>query len=178
MSSAMSIRHVDPLARRSCLYRLHGGLNRTRLLRRLALTPQWGALLWPIDRVLLRLTGGRVSTAYPVATGLLQTRGARSGKPRATAVIYFHDGERVTIIASHAGRPSNPAWYHDALANPNVSFGGDPYRAERVEDPAAQERLWGLAGRVFPAFTSYRQAAARTGRTIPMLQLTSRPPVS
>jgi deazaflavin-dependent oxidoreductase (nitroreductase family) len=170
----MSIRHVDPHARRGWLYRLHGRLNRTGPLQRLALTPLWGALLWPIDRVLLRLTAGRISTAYPVVTGLLETRGARSGEPRATAVIYFHDGERVTIIASHAGRPSNPAWYYNALANPDVSFGGDPYRAERVEDPATEERLWGLAGRVFPAFTAYREAAARTGRTIPILQLTPR----
>ena len=168
----MRICHVDPLADRGWLYRVHGRLNATRFVQRLALTRLWGAVLWPLDRILLRLTGGRLGTAYPVTTALLETRGARTGKPRATAVIYFHDGERVIIVASHAGRPANPAWYYNACANPDVTFGGEPYTAARVEDPETLERLWALAARVFPAFTSYRAVAERTGRTIPILALT------
>ncbi len=170
----MSIRHVDPCAKRSWFYRAHGRLTCTRLFQRLALTRIWGAVLWPVDRALLRLTGGRVGTASPVVTALLQTRGARTGRMRRTGVIYFHDGDRVTIIASNAGRLGNPSWFYNARANPDVLLGGEPFQAELVEDEASRQRLWELADRVFPAFASYREAAARTGRTIPILQLSAR----
>ena len=115
--------------------------------------------------------GGRLGTASPVATALLETRGARTGQTRRNAVIYFHDGDRVTIIASNAGRPGNPSWFYNARANPEVLFGGQPFRAEIVEDDASRERLWELADLVFPAFAAYRDTAGRAGRTIPILQL-------
>jgi deazaflavin-dependent oxidoreductase (nitroreductase family) len=105
------------------------------------------------------------------ATQLLQTRGARTGLVRRNAVIYFHDGERVTIVASQAGRPDNPSWLHNLRANPDVLLGGQPFRAEIVEDEAQCSRLWRLADRVFPAFAAYRDSAALAGRTIPIVQL-------
>jgi deazaflavin-dependent oxidoreductase (nitroreductase family) len=170
----MSIRYVDPHAPRGRLYRAHGRLVRTRVLRRLALTRAWGAVIWRIDRLLLRLTGGRLSTASPVATGLLQTRGARSGRTRRTGVIYFHDGDRVTIVASNAGRPGNPSWFHNVRAHPDVVFCGERFRAEIVEDEAARQRLWQLADQVFPAFSAYRHTAEGAGREIPVIQLAAR----
>jgi hypothetical protein len=53
-------------------------------------------------------------------------------------------------------------------------LGGRPFRAEIIEDQASRDRLWELADRVFPTFAAYRDTAARTGRTIPILQLTAR----
>jgi deazaflavin-dependent oxidoreductase (nitroreductase family) len=131
----------------------------------------WSAIVWRIDPVLLRVTRGRLGTGLMLPTALLQTRGARSGTMRRNAVIYFHDGERVTIIASKAGRPGNPSWFYNARANPDVLLGGQPFRAEVVEDETARARLWELADRVFPAFAVYRRNAALTGRSIPILQL-------
>ena len=170
----MSLRYVDPYAERSWLHRVHGHLVSTRLFQRLALTSVWAAVVWRIDRLLLRLTGGRLSTATPVVTALLETRGARTGCTRRTGVIYFHDGERVTIIASKLGLPEHPAWFHNARANPDVLLGGEPFRVELIEDEAARARLWELAERVFPAYAGYRERAARSGRTIPILQLLPR----
>jgi deazaflavin-dependent oxidoreductase (nitroreductase family) len=170
----VSLRHVDPYAQRGWFYRAHGRLICTRLFQRLALTSVWGAVFWRVDRLLLRLTGGRLGTASPVATALLQTRGARSGQTRRNAVIYFHDGDRVTIIASNAGRAGNPSWFYNVRATPEVLLGGQPFRAEIIEDQASRRRLWELADRVFPAFAAYRDTAARTGRTIPIVQLTAR----
>jgi deazaflavin-dependent oxidoreductase (nitroreductase family) len=140
-------------------------LSRTRL---------WSSVVWKIDPHLMALTAGRVGTALLVRTALLQTVGARTGQVRRNAVIYFHDGERVTIIASQAGRPGNPAWFHNARANPDVLLGGRRFHAEVIEDEAARARLWGLADSVFPAFAAYRESAARAGRTIPIMQLLPR----
>jgi len=36
-------------------------------------------------------------------TALLETRGAKCGAVRRNAVIYFHDSDRVTIVAERPG---------------------------------------------------------------------------
>jgi deazaflavin-dependent oxidoreductase (nitroreductase family) len=108
-----------------------------------------------------------------IPTLLLETVGARSGQPRRNGVIYFHDGNRVILAASNAGRPAHPAWFYNARANPDVRLNGRPCLAEVVEDDAERARLWGLADRVFPPFATYRETAARSGRTIPILRLTA-----
>jgi deazaflavin-dependent oxidoreductase (nitroreductase family) len=171
MSTHRTLRYVDPRARRGPVYHAYVGLASSRFATWLSKQAIWSAVVWKIDPVLLRATRGRVGTGLLLPTALLQTRGARTGLVRRNAVIYFHDGERVTIIASQAGRPGNPAWFYNARANPEVLLGGRPFRAEIVEDESSRARLWELADRVFPAFASYRQSAGHVGRTIPILQL-------
>jgi deazaflavin-dependent oxidoreductase (nitroreductase family) len=129
---------------------------------------------WKLDPYLLRLSGGRLGMGLVIPTALLETRGARSGRVRRNGVIYFHDGERVTIIASKLGLPEHPSWFHNARANPDVVLGGRPFRVELVEDEASRARLWELADRVFPPYAGYRASAAEAGRTIPILQLIPR----
>lgn len=160
------LRQVDPLTRRGPLYRAWAGLVASRpgfwLSRHVG---------WKVDPHLLRLTGGRIGTGLIIPTALLETRGARSGKARRNGVVYFHDGERVTLIASKAGLPEHPSWYYNARANSTVTLNGCEFHAEVVTDEPERARLWALADRVFPPFAGYRERAARTGRTIPILQL-------
>jgi deazaflavin-dependent oxidoreductase (nitroreductase family) len=168
------LRYVDPEARRGPIYRAYVRLASSRFATRLATKAIWSAIVWRIDPYLMRLTRGRLGTGLLLPTALLQTRGARTGLVRRNAVIYFHDRDRVTVVASQAGRPDNPSWYYNALANPKVELGGEPFRAEVVEDEAERTRLWGLADQVLPAFATYRDTAGRAGRTIPILQLVPR----
>ena len=128
-------------------------------------------VMWKLDPVLLRLTGGRVAGTLVFPTAVLETRGARTGERRRNAVIYWPDGDRITIAASQAGSPRNPAWYYNLLANPEVTFGGAPMTAVVVDDDYDRERLWTLGDRVFPAFATYRERAGSAGRTIPLIQL-------
>lgn len=165
------LRYVDPLAPRGPIYRAYVRLAGGRLARWLSRKAIWSAIVWKIDPYLLRLTRGRLGTGLLLPTALLQTRGARTGMVRRNAVVYFHDGERVTIIASQAGRPENPSWFYNLRANPEVLLGGRPFQAEIIEDEAHRARLWELADRVFPAFAAYRDSAALAGRTIPIVQL-------
>lgn len=171
MPTQRPLRHVDPTVPRGPLYRLNAHLASSRFATWLARTSIWSAVVWRLDPLLLRLTGGRLGTGLLLPTALLHTRGARTGQPRSNAVIYFHDGPKVTIVASKAGRPGNPSWFYNARAHPDVTLGGEGFRAEIVEDPAELARLWGLADRVFPAFETYRRTADLAGRTIPVLQL-------
>jgi deazaflavin-dependent oxidoreductase (nitroreductase family) len=129
---------------------------------------------WKVDPFLLRVTRGRVCTALFLPIAVLETVGARTGEHRRNAVIYFHDGDRVTIVASYAGNPRHPAWYFNLKAHPDVTFGGTPMRASVVDDEADRERLWALADNVFPAYATYRRDAAKTNRVIPIVQLTAR----
>jgi deazaflavin-dependent oxidoreductase (nitroreductase family) len=169
MAPRRKLRHVDPYERRGRLYLAVCHLSATRAGAWLAVN-----IAWKLDPHLLKLTGGRFSTAGPLATALLESRGARTGQPRRNATLYFHDGDRVTIIASKRGWPRNPAWYYNLRAHPDVVYGGLPFRAEIVEDEAERQRLWDLADRVFPEYADYRKEAAKAGRVIPIVQLVPR----
>ena len=131
---------------------------------------------WKADPFLMRITRGRVSSGGLLPTALLETRGARTGKPRRNAVIYFHDAADVIVVASKLGLPEHPSWYFNARANPDVLLNDEPFRAQVVEPVAERDRLWAMADRVFPPFAVYRERAARAGRTIPVLRLSARPP--
>jgi deazaflavin-dependent oxidoreductase (nitroreductase family) len=128
-------------------------------------------VMWKLDPILLRLTRGRVAGPLVFPSAVLETRGARSGERRRNAVIYWNDGDRITIAASQAGMPRNPNWYYNLLANPDVTFGGAPMTAVVVDDDNERERLWSLGDNVFPSFATYRQRAGSAGRTIPLIQL-------
>ena len=166
MSAREALPYVDPMASRGPLYRAYVRFLGTRLAAWLSMH-----VVWKVDPHLMRLTGGRVGMGLMLPTALLETRGARSGRTRRNGVIYFNDGERVTIVASKLGAPEHPAWFHNARAHPDVLLGGRPFRVETIEDEAARQRLWELADRVFPPYAVYRERAARVGRTIPLLQL-------
>jgi deazaflavin-dependent oxidoreductase (nitroreductase family) len=168
----MSVRelpYVDPGRRRGVVYRAYARLVGTRIMGWLS-----RRVVWKLDPVLLRLSRGRLGFGLLLPTALLETRGARTGRVRRNGVIYFHDGERVTIIASKLGLPQHPAWFHNLRIHPDVSLGGQPFRAELIEDEADRARLWRLADRVFPPYAAYRERAARAGRVIPIVQLTPR----
>lgn len=163
------LRPVDPTRRPGWVVRAYAALAATRVAKFIS-----RHVNWKIDPLLLRLTGGRIATTLVFPTALLETEGARSGARRRNAIIYFHDGDRVTIVASNAGAPSHPAWFHNLRVHPDVTFGGIPMRATVVDDEAERARLWVLADRVFPAFASYRRDATAAHRTIPIVQLAPR----
>ena len=169
MAKVPKLRYVDPYERRSRLYFAVCRFSTTKVGLWLAAN-----IAWKLDPLLLKLTRGRFSTAGLVAAALLETRGARTGRPRRNATLYFHDAERVTIIASKRGWPKNPAWYYNLRKHPDVTYGGLSFRAEIVQDQTEQQRLWDLADRVFPQFADYREWAAKAGRVIPIVQLVPR----
>src|ERR687894_1206938 len=127
-----SLRYVDPTAPRGAIYRAYVGLASSRFLTWLATKWIWGAIVWRIDPYLMRLTRGRLGTGLLLPTALLETRGARTGRVRRNAVIYFHDGGRLTVIASKAGADRHPARFHNLPAHPDVKFRGVPIRAGGV----------------------------------------------
>ena len=163
------LKYVDPSRPRGWFSRLYAALANTRFGRFMSVQ-----VVWKVDPYLMRATGGRLGMGLVMPTALLETRGARSGTVRRNVVIYFHDGDRVTIVASKLGYARHPAWFHNLRTDPEVTFGGIPMRARVVDDEAECERIWVLADRVFAPYAAYRRQAAKANRTIPIVQLVPR----
>lgn len=127
-----------------------------------------------VDPWLLRTSGGRVRMGLMLPSALLESTGAKSGQPRETTLLYFHDGADVIVIASSYGRASHPSWYHNLLAHPQCRLGGDPFTAELIAEEAERTRVWAMADKVYAGYADYRDRTAAVGRTIPLFRLRPR----
>jgi deazaflavin-dependent oxidoreductase (nitroreductase family) len=119
-----------------------------------------------------RATGGKVGGPFEGAPMvLLTTTGARSGARRTTPLVYLPDGDRIVVFASKAGAPTNPDWYHNLRANPDVTVevGGETKQLRAVEVTGEErDRLFEEQKRRMPGFADYEQ---KTTRVIPVVAL-------
>jgi deazaflavin-dependent oxidoreductase (nitroreductase family) len=126
-----------------------------------------------IDRVLLPLSGGRLSISVGQQVGLLETIGAKSGEVRKTPLLFLRDGDHVVLIASMGGAPRHPAWLHNLRAHPRVSFlgpgGASGHYVAREASGAERARLWDEAVDHYAGYDTYRVRAGE--REIPIVVL-------
>ena len=130
-----------------------------------------------LDPTLLRLTRGRVSCVWPFPAVVLTHVGAKSGKTRTSAVVYFTDRGRIILIASNFGGPRNPAWYYNVEANPIVTLYGRGIRGRFIADEiygAERDRLFQRAKDAPGPYGQYEQAAAANPDTFPSSPLPRR----
>jgi deazaflavin-dependent oxidoreductase (nitroreductase family) len=115
--------------------------------------------------------GGPFENAHML---LLTTKGAKTGKTRVNPLAYLPDGKRYVIIASFAGAPNNPPWYHNLVANPDVSV---EVGTEKVNVHATvlgepdRTNLYKKMAAAMPPFAEYEK---KTTRKIPVIALTRR----
>jgi deazaflavin-dependent oxidoreductase (nitroreductase family) len=116
---------------------------------------------------------GRVGGAFDgMPLLLLHHTGAKSGKSRINPLAYQSDDGRYVVFASKAGAPTNPDWYHNLKAQPNVTIEVGTDTLEVVASEAAgeeRERLYRTQAERIPQFSEYEQ---RTERVIPVIVLT------
>ncbi|WP_369255146.1 nitroreductase family deazaflavin-dependent oxidoreductase [Streptomyces sp. R35] len=102
---------------------------------------------------------------------ILTTLGAKSGKIRKTPVMRVeHDGT-YAVIASMAGAPTHPVWYHNAVADPRVELQDGPVRQDMLaREVTGEEKAvwWARAVEAFPDYAEYQK---NTTREIPVLVL-------
>ena len=127
------------------------------------------------DRGLYRLSGGRLTLAGFGRVGFLKVKGAKSGAERLTPLVFTRDGENILLVASRGGDVRHPAWYHNLVANPDVTFTieGDerPYRA-RLATETERPWLWKAVNRTYPGYQTYQRRAG--DRQIPLFVLEPR----
>jgi deazaflavin-dependent oxidoreductase (nitroreductase family) len=103
---------------------------------------------------------------------LLHTIGAKSGQSRVIPVACIRDSNRLVIIASKGGGPTNPDWYYNILANPLVSVetGTEQFQARAsIEVEPERTRLYKQMVAMMPGFAEYQ---LKTTRVIPVVILT------
>lgn len=140
-----------------------------RMLRRIGST-RWARLvlgpkvLTRVDRVLHRVTGGRVvASDLLFDTLMLTTTGRRSGQPRTTPLARLDLDGTPVVIASNFGRDSHPAWSLNLLADPHAIIEEDgrarPVVARRLDEDE-QVRVWPQAIALWPGYQTYRETTA------------------
>jgi deazaflavin-dependent oxidoreductase (nitroreductase family) len=126
-----------------------------------------------VHRSIYRLSGGRILGGFggmPVLE--LTTTGAKSGKQRTTMLtvpLRYH-GNRV-VVASKGGSPESPAWYHNLVANPQVTVtekGKSTDLRARVLTADERQELW---PKIVAAYKGYGGYQEKTSRTIPVVVL-------
>jgi deazaflavin-dependent oxidoreductase (nitroreductase family) len=104
---------------------------------------------------------------------LLHTIGAKSGLPRVNPLMYQQVGDDLAVFASKAGAPTNPDWFYNLRANPNVEIelGTETIPVTAfVADDDERDRIWGIQKERYPTFAEYEKTTA--GRKIPVVLLT------
>jgi deazaflavin-dependent oxidoreductase (nitroreductase family) len=103
---------------------------------------------------------------------LIHSKGARSGKSRVNPVMYLKDGERYLVFCSKGGAPTNPDWYYNLKAHPDVQIEvGDntmEVHADEVKGPE-RDRIYAKQASLFPNFAEYQ---SKTKRVIPVMAFT------
>ena len=120
-----------------------------------------------------RANAGKVGGPFAGSTLLLlHTVGAKSGQERINPVACSADGEHLLIVASKAGAPTHPDWYHNLIAHPlvTVEVGTEQFQAQAVAAPEPERtRLFNKMVERNPGFGEYQQ---KTTRVIPVIVLT------
>ncbi|MBD8058043.1 nitroreductase family deazaflavin-dependent oxidoreductase [Cellulomonas sp. JH27-2] len=124
-----------------------------------------------------RANGGDVQTAgFGRGLVLLHHRGAKTGTERVSPVAAIRAGDDTWLVAaSKAGADTNPAWFHNLLAHPDVQIetpddGIVDVRADQLHGDARDE-AWARFKERSEGFASYEE---KTTRVIPVLALRRR----
>jgi deazaflavin-dependent oxidoreductase (nitroreductase family) len=119
-----------------------------------------------------RANGGKVGKPFEGMPMVLVTmKGAKSGKAYTMPLVYSKDGDRYVIIASMAGAPNNPDWYHNIKTHPEVTLeiGTERFQAKAtITSGEERERLFNAQAAIMPIFNDYRK---KTSREIPVIAL-------
>lgn len=105
---------------------------------------------------------------------LVNTIGARSGQVRTVPLAYLQQDDRIYIVGSAAGSEKHPDWYHNLLANPDVTYelGDAPVEARATLLRSDERtRIWNDIVVAMPFFGNYQE---QVSREIPVFALTPR----
>jgi len=107
---------------------------------------------------------------------LMTAIGARSGEAITTPLVYGREGDDYVIVASQGGTPTNPHWFGNVKANPDVEIevakdggtGKFKARASVVESRERRDKLFRYMTTIWPSYADYQK---RTERIIPVVVL-------
>lgn len=92
---------------------------------------------------------------------LLHNTGAKSGAERVNPLVYQALDANFAVFASKGGAPTNPAWYYNLVANPDITIEvGTETLDVRARVAAAEERdqIWTRQKEEISTFADYEAA--------------------
>jgi len=120
-----------------------------------------------------RANGGKAAQFGDAPLVILHTIGAKSAELREIPLVALVEGDDLYVFASKAGSPTNPDWYHNLKATPEITveYGAESFDAVVTELPEeeGQAKLRSQAA-LIPTFGEYITSAAP--RVIPAFQIT------
>jgi deazaflavin-dependent oxidoreductase (nitroreductase family) len=103
---------------------------------------------------------------------LLHHTGARTGTVRVNPLAYqVLEDANLAVFASKGGAPTNPDWFYNLKANPDVTveLGTETFHARaRIPDQGERDRIWTRQKEIAPGFAEYEK---KTTRQIPVIVL-------
>jgi deazaflavin-dependent oxidoreductase (nitroreductase family) len=119
-----------------------------------------------------RANGGNMSGQFAGAPLLLlTTTGAKSGQQRTRPLVYLLEGGQIYIFAGNRGAATNPAWYHNLVAHPDVTVevGAEKFEARAIIIEGEEaDRLGNIQLQKIPALA---EITAKMTRKIPTVLL-------
>jgi deazaflavin-dependent oxidoreductase (nitroreductase family) len=110
-----------------------------------------------------RANGGKVAQFGDAPLVILNTIGAKSGEVREIPLVALVDDDGMFVFASKAGATTNPDWFHNLVAQPDidVEHGTERFAAHlrRLDDDHARRKLDAHAA-LMPQFAEYVKTAA------------------
>ncbi len=124
-------------------------------------------------KTLVTLSGGRLGkTAANLPVVKLTTTGRKSGQARTVMLTApIHGDGRYVLVASKGGDDRHPDWYHNLVANPQVTL--EPVSGEgpvtlvaRTATGDEEAELWSRIATGTKGYAAYRK---KTTRNIPIV---------
>lgn len=120
---------------------------------------------------LFKKSGGRLGNKFlrGAEVGILTTIGRKSGEARDSPLLFLQEGRRIVLVASQGGRATNPMWYLNLKANPEITFQTKKETLSLVARDATdaeRDEYWPKLDAMYPDFQNYR---SYTDRKIPIV---------
>ena len=112
-------------------------------------------------------TEGGTLEGRPVV--ILTTTGARTGAIRKNPIMRIPHGDNYIAVASYAGAATDPAWYRNLVAHPDLWLQDGAAKGRfRAREVFGEEKTqaWAVAEQFWPHFPEYRAKAGT--REIPV----------
>lgn len=120
---------------------------------------------------LFKKSGGKLANKFlrGAEVGILTTTGRKTGELRDSPLLFLQEGNRIVLVASQGGRATNPMWYLNLKANPNISFQTKNEKLNLVARDATdaeRDEYWPKLDAMYADFANYR---SYTDRKIPIV---------
>jgi len=107
-------------------------------------------------RLFNRMGGGEIC--------IVKMTGAKTGRRVEVPLMHVPYRDGMVLVASLAGAPNHPAWYHNLIEHPHfeVTVGHVTRRlVARVASKEEKSQVWPLCCQAYPAFQLYQDGTER-----------------